>query len=123
MNKKRILVVDDERYMQRLLQFILEKTGATIETAGSGEAALAVLRRRPADLVVLDLVMPGLNGFDTVRAMRKEPDLEAIPVIMLTSRGPAEPRDKAASLGIVAYFTKPFSPMELTDNIKQRLCL
>ena len=123
MNKKRILVVDDERYMQRLLQFILEKTGATVETAGSGEAALTILRKCPADLVILDLVMAGLDGFDTVRAMRKEPGLEAIPVIMLTSRGQAEPCDKAAGLGIVAYFTKPFSPTELIDNIKQRLCL
>ena len=61
METKRILVVDDERYRQRLLQFILAKTGAGVETAGSGEAALAILRRRPAHLVILDLVMPGLE--------------------------------------------------------------
>jgi DNA-binding response OmpR family regulator len=123
MKKKRILVVDDERHMRRLLQFTLEKTGATVETAGSGAEALDALRATPADLVLLDYLMPGMDGFATVRELRKEPALENVPVIMLTSRGQEDVREQAAGLGIVAYFTKPFSPIELIAKVKTQLGL
>ncbi|MEI8341347.1 MAG: response regulator [Verrucomicrobiota bacterium] len=123
MQKKRILVVDDERHMQRLLQFTLEKTGAVVQTAGSGQEAIECLRTEPADLVCLDLVMPGMDGFDTVREIRNEPALKDIPVIMLTSRGWDETREKASGLRIVAYFTKPFSPTELIAQAKKILGL
>jgi CheY-like chemotaxis protein len=123
MKTKRILIVDDERYMQRLLQFTLEKTGATVESASSGEAALEALRAAPADLVLLDYLMPGMDGFATVRELRKEPALQSVPVIMLTSRGQEDVREQAAGLGIVAYFTKPFSPVELIAEAKKQLGL
>ena len=123
MQKKRILVVDDERHMQRLLQFTLEKTGATVQMAGSGTEAIECLRKDPADLICLDLVMPGMDGFATVREIRKDPSLPSLPVIMLTSRGQNEAREQATGLGIVSYFTKPFSPTELIAEAKKILGL
>lgn len=116
MNPKRILVIDDERHMQRLIQFNLEKIGCQVQTAGSGDAALALLRQSPVDLVLVDLVMPGMDGFAIVRAIRADDQLRHLPVIMLTSRGQADTRSTAADLGISAFLTKPFSPIELVNE-------
>jgi two-component system alkaline phosphatase synthesis response regulator PhoP len=123
MNKKRILVVDDERHMQRLIQFNLEKTGCIVETAASGEAALALIARNPIDLMLIDLVMPGLDGFATVRELRKIPGGSVVPVIMLTSRGQADAREQAEGLGISTFLTKPFSPIELIAEVRKLLGL
>jgi CheY-like chemotaxis protein len=123
MNAKRILVVDDERHMQRLIQFNLEKLGCTVQTTGSGEAALGLLQETPFDLLLIDLVMPGLDGFATVRALRAIPALQPLPVIMLTSRGQAETRATAAELGITVFLTKPFSPLELVNEARHLLAL
>ena len=123
MNPKRILVVDDERHMQRLLQFNLEKTGCLVDTAGSGEAALAIFDSKPVDLMLVDLVMEGMDGFATVREVRKRPAGQDIPVIMLTSRGQTTTRELAADLGIAVFLTKPFSPIELVAEAKRLLQL
>lgn len=121
MEKKRILIVDNERHVQRLLQFTLEKTGAAVTLASSGEEALAILSETPADLMLIDLVMPGLDGFETVRRLRKMATLQTMPIIMLTSRGQSEAREQAGELGIVAFYTKPFSPMELIAEARRIL--
>ena len=121
MNSKRILVVDDERHMQRLLQFILEKTGCVVEVAGSGEAALELFDSKPADLVLVDLVMETMDGFTTVRELRKRPAGRDIPIVMLTSRGQSDTRELAADLGIAVFLTKPFSPIELLAEAKKLL--
>jgi len=123
MERKRILIVDNERHMQRLLQFNLEKTGSIVETAGSGEAALALLQKNPVDLLLIDLVMPGLDGFGTVRELRNIPQCRDIPVIMLTSRGQVDTREQAAGLGIAVFLTKPFSPIELVAEARKLLGL
>ena len=121
MKSKRILVVDDERHMRRLLQFNLEKIGCTVETAGSGEEALAMLEKNPANLLLIDLVMPGLDGFATVRELRTRPGGADIPVIMLTSRGQDDTRINATDHGISVFLTKPFSPIELVMEAKKLL--
>ena len=123
MNPKRILVVDDERHMQRLLQFNLEKTGCVVETAGSGEAALEIFDQKSVDLVLIDLVMQTMDGFATVRELRKRPGGRDIPIIMLTSRGQTDTREHAADLGIAVFLTKPFSPIELVAEAKRLLHL
>jgi len=123
MEKKRILVVDDERHMQRLLQFSLEKTGCIVETAGSGAEAIEKLRKNPPDLLLIDLVMPGMDGFATVRELRSFTGLTDLPVIMLTSRGQGDVREEAAELGIVSFLTKPFSPIELMGEARRILGL
>ncbi|MEI6350949.1 MAG: response regulator [Verrucomicrobiota bacterium] len=123
MNSKRILVVDDERHMQRLLQFNLEKTGCAVETAGSGPAALEIIDAKPIDLMLIDLVMEGMDGFATVRELRKRPHGREIPIIMLTSRGQGDTREEASGLGIAIFLTKPFSPIELVAETRKLLQL
>jgi len=123
MKPKRILVVDDERHMQRLLQFNLEKTGCVVDAAGSGEAALELFESKPADLVLIDLVMQTMDGFATVRELRKRPSGRDVPIIMLTSRGQTDTREHAADLGIAVFLTKPFSPIELVAEAKKLLNL
>lgn len=123
MTPKRILVIDDERHMQRLLQFNLEKTGCIVDAAGSGEAALKLFANKPADLVLIDLVMETMDGFDTVRELRKCPGGGDVPIIMLTSRGQTDTREHAADLGIAAFLTKPFSPIELVAEARKLLQL
>lgn len=109
--------------MQRLLQFNLEKTGCIVETAGSGEAALAIMGGKTVDLLLIDLVMPGMDGFATVKELRNRPNGQDIPVIMLTSRGQVDTREQASGLGISAFLTKPFSPIELVAEARKLLGL
>ena len=120
---KQILVVDDERHMQRLLQFNLEKAGCLVDTAGSGEAALEIFDRKQIDLVLVDLVMQSMDGFETVRELRKRPHGRDIPIIMLTSRGQSDTREHAHDLGIAVFLTKPFSPIDLVAQAKKLLHL
>lgn len=119
MNGTRILVVDDERHMRRLLQFVLQKTGATVETAGSGAEGLERLKAEKFDLLLVDLVMPQMDGFSTLAQIRQVPGLEHLPVVMLTSRGEINARERAADLGVVSFLTKPFSPLELTAEVRR----
>jgi CheY-like chemotaxis protein len=121
MQRKRILVVDDERHMRRLLQFTLEKTGSEVVLVGSGDEALQSLREGRFDLILLDLVMPGMDGFATAREIRRDPACNDVPIIMLTSRGQPEMREVATELGIASFFTKPFSPTVLIAEAKRRL--
>lgn len=118
---KRILIVDNEPHMQRLLEFTLRKSGATVVTAGSGEEALALLRAQPVDLMIIDYLMPGLDGFQVIQAIRSDATLRALPIIMMTSRGQTDVREAASGLGIAAFFTKPFSPTDLLAEIRRLL--
>src|SRR5689334_6663092 len=118
---KTILLVDDEPHMLRLLQFALRKTGAKILEATGGRAALEQAAAQTVDLVVIDFMMPDLDGFATLRELRRDPKYAKVPVIMLTSRGQLELRDTAEGLGIELFLTKPFSPAELIQHVRRLL--
>lgn len=113
MSPRVILVVEDEPHMQRLLQFTLARTGERIEAVASGEEALARATVSPVDLLVVDLRLPGLDGFATVAAIRRLPACAHVPVIMMTSRGDTDIRAQAGVAGIERFMTKPFSPVAL----------
>ena len=110
----RILVVDDEPTIVRLVQLKLETDGMQVRAAYTGAKALALLAAEPVDLVVLDVTMPGMDGFETLRRIRAT---SSVPVLMLTAR--ARERDKLLALtsGADDYLTKPFSPDELSARI------
>jgi DNA-binding response OmpR family regulator len=112
---QRILVVDDERQIVRVLRGYLEKAGFGVLTAYDGLEALRIARQERPDLVVLDLMLPGMDGLDVCRALRKDSD---IPVIMLTAR--VEETDKLVGLELGAddYVTKPFSPREIVARAR-----
>src|SRR3954449_2151320 len=112
---KTILVVDDEPKIADLARDYLEHAGFAVRIAGDGEAALAAIRHDRPDLVVLDLGLPGVDGLDVTRAIRRD---SSLPVIMLTARD--DELDKILGLGLGAddYLTKPFSPRELVARVR-----
>lgn len=118
MTSPRILVVDDEENILNLVAAYLKKEGYEVLTAATGPAALEALRRSKPDLLVLDVMLPGLDGLEALRELRRESDIY---VILLTAR--AEEVDKiiGLSLGADDYVTKPFSPRELVARIKAGL--
>ncbi len=111
----RILIVDDEKTIVKGLRFSLEKEGYEITTAYDGEEALRVFKAEAPDLIVLDLMLPGLDGFEVCRAIRKESE---VPIIMLTARGEDIDKILGLELGADDYMTKPFNPRELTARVK-----
>lgn len=116
-----ILVVDDEELIQELLRFNLEKEGYQVRIAGNGQEALAQIEKNQPDLVVLDVMLPGMDGLEVCKQLRTMPKCQELPVIMLTAK--AEEIDKILGLELGAddYLTKPFSPRELVARIKARL--
>lgn len=113
MKPKVILITDDEPHMRRLLEFTLAKTRQQLVLAVSGEEALARAQAGPIDLLVIDVGLPGMSGFETIQAIKALPAYANLPVIMLTARGNTEIREEATQLGVRAFLTKPFSPTEL----------
>jgi two-component system alkaline phosphatase synthesis response regulator PhoP len=112
---KSILLVDDEPRITQLAHDYLVNAGFQVATAHDGPAALAAFRAQPADLVVLDLGLPGLDGLDVARALRKETD---VPIIMLTARGEESDKLVGLELGADDYMVKPFSPKELVARVR-----
>ncbi len=112
---KSILVVDDERKIADLARDYLEHAGFAVRIAADGETALAAVRRDRPDLVVLDLGLPGLDGLDVTRAIRRDSNL---PVIMLTARSDELDKLLGLELGADDYLTKPFSPRELVARVR-----
>ncbi len=110
-----ILVVDDEPRYLRVIRFNLEAGGYRVTCATTGENALALLWKHDPDLVVLDIMLPGLDGFEVCRRMR---ELSATPIIMLTAKGAAEDKVTGLRLGADDYVTKPFSPRELLARVE-----
>jgi DNA-binding response OmpR family regulator len=118
---KRVLVVDDEPNIVMSLRFLMEREGFEVEVASSGQEAVAALDRAPADLVLLDVMMPELDGFEVCQRIRSQPAWRATKIVMLTAKGRAVERDKGLALGADAYVTKPFSTRDLVAKVKQML--
>lgn len=118
-----ILSVDDERDVTDLIQFHLERSGCEVVTAASGrEALLAVAKRKP-DLILLDLMLPDIDGFGVCEILRRDPATAAIPIIILTAWATTDAQNLGLELGALDYLTKPFSPKELTARVHGLLTL
>ena len=113
----RILVVEDDPDIAELVEHHLSRAGFSTSVVGTGTDALAQIRQRP-DLVVLDLMLPGLSGFEICRMMRSDPQTASVPIIMLTARAEEEARVQGLELGADDYVTKPFSPRELVARLR-----
>lgn len=109
-----ILVVDDDEKLVRLLSFHLKKLGYTPIEVHQGDKAFELFRRRDVDLIILDLMLPGIDGLNLCRRIRRESD---VPIIMLTAKTEKEDRVKGLNLGADDYVTKPFSPEELMARV------
>jgi DNA-binding response OmpR family regulator len=118
---KRVLVVDDEPNIVMSLRFLMEREGFEVEVAPTGEAALEALGQAPADLVLLDVMMPKLDGFEVCQRIRGNPVWAGTKIVMLTAKGREVERDKGLALGADEYVTKPFSTRELVARVKRIL--
>jgi DNA-binding response OmpR family regulator len=116
-----ILVVEDDSDIAELIAHYLEKAGHTVDRLASGSAVIARLRARAADLVILDLMLPGMDGLLVCQAMRANTATAGIPVIILTARGEEADRVAGLELGADDYVTKPFSAKELVARVAARL--
>jgi two-component system phosphate regulon response regulator PhoB len=118
MAKSSIFVVEDEEDIQELLKFNLSHEGFTVRTASSGEEAVKAIAGRPPDLVLLDLMLPGLNGLDVCRYLKKDPATAAIPIVMVTAKGEEADVVTGLELGADDYITKPFSMKVLIARVR-----
>jgi DNA-binding response OmpR family regulator len=116
-----ILVVEDDRDIAELIGHYLERAGHAVTQVGSGPDALARARDRVPDVLILDLMLPGLDGFEVCRAMRADPATADVPIIMLTARAEEADRVSGLELGADDYVTKPFSPKELVARVNAQL--
>ncbi|HEY3898850.1 MAG TPA: response regulator [Chthoniobacter sp.] len=116
-----ILIVDDEPFMLRLIDASLKKGGFTAATCRSGESAIEWATQHPPQLIIIDLMMPGLDGLATLQVMRQTTALADVPIIMLTAKGHLLAQVEATRIGVEVFLTKPFSPSQLLDEVKRLL--
>jgi CheY-like chemotaxis protein len=113
----RALVVDDSAVIRELIAVNLELEGFEVMTAGDGEGAVALAGEHQPDVITLDVMMPRMNGFETVVRLREEPLTASIPVVMVTGRAQAADLAQGEEVGVDAYLTKPFEPAELIEVV------
>jgi DNA-binding response OmpR family regulator len=116
-----ILVVDDEPNIVLSLEFLLKQEGFRVRTVANGEAALAAIAQEPPDLVLLDVMIPGRDGYAVCQEIRRNPAWRDMRIIMLTAKGGDMQREKGLSLGANEYVTKPFSTRELVERVRRML--
>ena len=121
MAKGRILVVDDEIYIVHILDFSLGMEGYEVLTALDGEQALERLKADKPDLIVLDIMMPKVDGYEVCRTIKSSPETQHIPVILLSAKGRNVDQKMGFDVGADDYITKPFSPRKLVERINALL--
>lgn len=115
----RVLLAEDEPHIIELLAFLLGREGFSVRTETDGAAALAAAVEEPPDVMILDVMLPALDGFEVMRRLRAAPDGPRVPVIMLTAKGQREDRDTAERLQVDAFISKPFSNAELIETVRR----
>ncbi len=117
----KILVVDDEPPIMRLMEFILARHGHTMLTAVNGEEALERAYAHAPDLILLDIMMPRIDGYEVARTLRADPQFARMPIIMLSAKAQEEDIQKGMEVGVDAYITKPFSPDHLVQVVQEQM--
>ena len=115
----KILVADDEIYMVRLLEMTLKKGGYEVVTCRDGAEALAISATAKPQLIVMDVMMPGLDGLSAIRQLKQNEATRSIPVVVLSSKGHALTRVEAEAAGAALFLAKPFSPNQLLSEVKK----
>jgi two-component system cell cycle response regulator len=117
----RVLLVDDDAALRALYRFNLEASGVEVQEAADGESALNLLEGTLPDVVLLDVMMPGIDGWDVADRLAANPRTAHLPVIFITALADDEARARGASSGAIGYLTKPFNPVQLADEIESLL--
>ena len=118
---KRVLIADDEDNIVLSLEFLLRQLGCEVAVARDGEQALQQARAQPPDLILLDVMMPGLSGYDVCQQLRADPRFARTRIVMLTAKGRDTEVAKGLALGADAYMTKPFATKELVARVQSML--
>ena len=118
-----VVVAEDDQYISEMLGFLLEQEGYTVHLAMDGGQAVDTISEVKPDLVLLDVMMPVMDGYDVLRKLKSSDELKDIPVVMLTAKGQEYDVVKGFELGSDDYIVKPFSPAELIARIKRRLMM
>ena len=116
---KKILACDDEKHIVRLVQVNLERAGFEVLTANDGKEALEKIRHHNPDLIILDVMMPYMDGFEVLQNLRRNPSTRDIPVIMLTAKAQDADVFRGWQSGVDCYLTKPFNPLELLSFVRR----
>ena len=116
-----ILIAEDEPFIVESLTFLLEREGYSVRAVNDGGRAVRAILAQPADLLILDAMMPTLNGFDVLKRIRSTPGRENLPILVLTAKGQDSDRDRMIEHGADAFVTKPFSNRSLLDEIARLL--
>jgi two-component system phosphate regulon response regulator PhoB len=119
--KPRILVVDDDAFIRRPLESILRNEGFEPLTAVDGPECLERLSEARPDLIILDVMMPGRDGFDVCKTIKQEVEYADIPIILLSARGQEHDRERGLCLGASEFMTKPYSPAQLVRRVRELL--
>ncbi|MDX1464288.1 MAG: response regulator [Halomonas sp.] len=117
----KVLVVDDEPNIVLSLEFLMQQAGFEVDTAEDGESALSRIAEAAPDLLLLDISLPGISGFDVLERLRADPAHARLPIVMLTAHGREVEREKGLALGADDYVTKPFSTQALVEKVKTLL--
>lgn len=117
----KVLVVDDDPVIQRLLQVNFEMEDYEVVTAGDGAEGLERARADKPDVVLLDVMMPKMNGIEVAKALRADPDTAELPIVMLTAKAQAADIQAGKDVGVDVYVTKPFDPLELIETVRDLL--
>ncbi len=121
MAKPRVLIVEDEPHILLSLEVLLDRAGYDTASATDGEAGLSLIRRLRPDVILLDIMMPERNGYEVCRAVKSDPELRSIPVIMLTAKAQEVEVLKGLALGASAYVAKPFGNAEVLEAVRAAL--
>lgn len=113
------LVVDDDYLLLRLVELNLAKVGVKVCTAQTGREALRLAATKKPDVILLDIMMPGMDGYEVLRQLKASGETKDIPIIMLTAKTGAEDRERCQEMGAAAYVTKPFKLEELRETVKR----
>lgn len=117
----RVLVVDDEPNIVLSLEFLMQQAGFEVSTAADGETALELVGKTPPNLLLLDISLPGISGFEVLETLRAQEAFRKLPIVMLTAHGREVEREKGLALGADDYITKPFSTRQLVEKVKMLL--
>lgn len=118
---KKIVLAEDEPQIARLIEFKLKKEGYSVTWKENGEEALKAIKEDKPDLILLDIMMPVMDGYEVLRRVKEDENLRSIPVIMLTARAQEKDVVKGIDMGAEDYITKPFHPAELLARVKRIL--
>ncbi|MSR38417.1 MAG: response regulator [Planctomycetes bacterium] len=121
--ERTVLIIEDEKLIIVSTQMVLEAAGFQVESATNGEDGIAKARTQSPDIILLDIMMPGIDGWETLTRLKRDPQTANIPVIIFTAREHARGHQKSTDMGAADYFRKPFEPDELIDLVERHVVL